>query len=143
MNSCVICDALSRADAVPGGPLEVGELVQVYHSSPPEGATIYPGHLMVVPHRHADDFAALTPDEPASVGRAITRWSRALKDLGATRVYVATIGHVVAHLHVHLVPRWVETPAEVRWHEVDEWPGGRRVNYAELEIFVEALRAVG
>lgn len=47
MNSCVVCDAVTGAVRVPGGPLEVGELVQVYHASPPEGATVCPGHLMV------------------------------------------------------------------------------------------------
>lgn len=143
MNSCVVCDAITGAVTLPGGPLEVDEFVQVYHASSPDHASVYPGYLLVAPLRHADDFAALTPDEAASVGRAITRWSRALRDVGATRVYVAAIGHGVAHLHVHVVPRWAETPAEVRWHEVDEWPGGRRVNLAELEVFVESLRAVG
>ena len=55
-------------------------------------------------------------------------------------VYVATIGHSVEHLHVHLLPRWPETPPEVPWHSVDDWSGARRVTFNEAATFVAQLK---
>ena len=71
----------------------------------------------------------------------MSRLSKALQRLGARRVYVAVIGHDVPHLHVHLIPRWPETPADVSWLAVDEWPGARRGSFEEAAEFVGNLRA--
>ena len=108
---------------MPGGNLLEGGLVIVFHTPPLSGGTSYLGHLLVTPRRHCPDFAGLERHEAEAVGAAIAAGSAALKALGAERVYVATIGHGVDHLHVHLLPRWPGTPVEVPWHAVDEWEG--------------------
>lgn len=136
---CLVCRQLRGAVEVPGGLVDAG-LVAIFHRPPSEETLPYAGHLLVCPRRHAADFAALTSEEAAAVGAAISVASRALKDLGAARVYVATVGHHVDHLHVHLLPRWPETPDEVPWHAVDDWNGARRVTPAEIEELVAGLR---
>lgn len=92
--------------------------------------------------RHAPDYADLHVDEAASVGREIARWSRALKGIGAERVYVAVVGHGVPHLHVNLLPRWPGTPDEIPWYSIDDWAGANRVSFAEAGTLAERLRTL-
>lgn len=77
---------------------------------------LYPynnGHLMVVPNRHIATLAATTVEEQAEVMRLTRHAEIALTE--AYRPQGLNIGinlgrpagaGVVAHLHVHLVPRW-------------------------------------
>jgi histidine triad (HIT) family protein len=139
VGACPICDQLSGATPVPGGLLEADHTTAVYHVPPVAGPT-YLGHLLVVPRRHIADLAGLDTDEAAAIGVAASRWSAVLQRAGATRVYLATIGHAVDHLHVHLLARWPETPDEVAWHAVDEWPGARRGEAAAVEQHVTELQ---
>jgi len=98
---------------VPGGSRPNGELSITFHIPPKDDGLSYLGHLFVTFTRHVRDFAGLEPEEAAAVGVDIARWSAALKVAGATRVYTATIGRGCDHLHVHLLPRWPDTPIDV------------------------------
>jgi histidine triad (HIT) family protein len=138
---CLVCGEVGGDIPVPGGPLEQSEQVCVFHSPIVEPATdVFAGYLFVAPRRHAPGFADLTDAEAVSMGRALTRWSRALERAGAEQVYVLQIGHRVRHLHVHLVPRWPGTPEDVAWTSVDEWPGARRGDLALATDVVRQLR---
>ena len=140
MEECLICQEIAGTVAVPGGQLPTSPEVAAIHVPPLNAESVYLGYLMVCPRRHAEDFAALSSEEAAAVGVEIGRWSQALRGAGAERVYVAVVGHHVAHLHVHLLPRWPETPADVAWHAVDEWPGARRGGFEEAASFAIQLR---
>jgi diadenosine tetraphosphate (Ap4A) HIT family hydrolase len=96
---------------------------------------------MVGPRRHVADWSDLDDQEAADLGVEVARWVRALKTLGPRRVYTATIGHGVAHLHVHLLARWPGTPEDVNWHQIDSYPKARRADFAELCELVDELRA--
>jgi diadenosine tetraphosphate (Ap4A) HIT family hydrolase len=74
--------------------------VIVFHVPAQDDGLTYLGHLLVTLKRHVIDFAGLLYDEAAVIGVEIARWSSALKRAGAQRVYTATIGHGVDHLHV-------------------------------------------
>jgi histidine triad (HIT) family protein len=142
LDTCLICSEQAGEVDVPGGNLLDEEGVVVFHVPPAPAGTSYLGHLLVTPRRHCPDFAGLDRAEAEVVGAAIASYSAALKGLGAERVYVATVGHNIDHLHVHLLPRWPGTPAEVAWHAVDEWPGARRGAAAEIESMTAAVRAL-
>ena len=111
-----------------------------FHAPAGSGGTAYLGHLLVTPRRHCPDFAGLDRREAEAVGAAMAICSAVLKKLGAGRVYVASIGHRVDHLHVHLLPRWPGTPDEVPWHAVDEWDRARRGGASEIASVVASLR---
>ncbi len=70
------------------------------------------GHLLVLPRRHVTELWSASSDEAAALGRATARMARLLRDrLAPDGVTVrqnngAASGQRIAHLHVHLVPRW-------------------------------------
>ena len=85
-----------------------------------EGALVmlnrYPyssGHLMVAPHRHVGDFAALDHGEAAELHRLAGQGMAALAAVFAPQGYnvgwnlgrIAGAG-IVDHVHLHVVPRW-------------------------------------
>ena len=139
--SCLVCKEHLGEVPVPGGLRIVEPGVITFHVPPEKDELIYLGHLLVTPQRHVADFSGLEDAEAGAVGIEIMRWSAALKEAGAERVYTATIGHGVAHLHVHLLPRWAGTPKNVPWHSIDDWPGANRVDFDAAAIFFENLRS--
>ena len=140
--NCLVCREHRREVSVPGDHLVATDDVVAFHLPPwpPPAEDVYLGYLMVTSRRHVADFAGLTDREAAAIGQWITRLSRSLKALGAERVYLAVVGHGVPHLHVHLVPRWPETPEHVSWFDVDEWDGARRGDFAAAAQIAQQLR---
>src|ERR1700683_1158454 len=139
MSVCLVCREISGEVDVPGGPIQSTESALAVHIPPLDGGDVFLGHLLVVPRRHVAGFAGLTEQEAADIGVLMSHCSRALENLGAERVYVATIGHGADHLHVHLLPRWPNTPEEVPWHSVDDWAGARRAEFSRAASFVAEL----
>jgi histidine triad (HIT) family protein len=129
---CLVCQEQALQVPVPGDLLVSTDSVVAFHLPPwpPPAEDVYLGYLMITSRRHVPGFAELSDEESAEVGQWISRLSRALKALGAERVYVAVVGHGVSHLHVHLIPRWPETPEDVSWLHVDDWKGARRGDVA-------------
>src|SRR3954447_11403725 len=122
--SCVVCQEVDGSIPAPGGFLHDDAGSVGFHAPPvPGNPQPYLGHLMVVPRRHVGSWSGLDDAEAASVSTGIRELTRLLESAGAPRVYVAVIGTHADHLHVHLLPRWPDTPAEVPWHAVDDWTG--------------------
>jgi histidine triad (HIT) family protein len=119
---------------MPGGLLWNDGLAAAFHVPPlSDQGDPYLGHLLVVTRRHAAGLADLSGDEGASVGRGAALLSRALVAIGgATWVHAGVVGTHVPHFHLHLVPRYADTPEDVPWHEVDEWEGARHGNAEEI-----------
>lgn len=138
-DGCLICREQRGEVEVPGGLLDDGAVI-TFHRPTFEEEAVFAGHLLVTPKRHALDFAALTVDESAAMGIAIAKYSRLLKQLGAERVYVAVVGHQSDHLHVHLLPRWPGTPADIPWHSIDDWDGARRATREDIEELIANMR---
>lgn len=66
------------------------------------------GHTLVIVKHHREDFSALTSDEASHLGKVCVRVTKALQACGIPKVYVATLGEEIQHVHCHLVPRYGE-----------------------------------
>lgn len=104
---CIFCDAFKSADA---------ELTVFRGSHAFVILNLYPynnGHLMVVPNRHLNALALLTPDEQHEMMALTTLSEMALTEVfhpqginvGINLGKAAGAG-IEHHLHIHLVPRW-------------------------------------
>jgi histidine triad (HIT) family protein len=142
--SCLVCREVRGEVAIPGGFLRDDDRILAFHVPPLEeigNPSPYLGHLMVVTKRHVARLGDLTDEEAAAVGRAAAALAGALPAAGADWVYAAVIGTGTPHFHLHLVPRYPETPRDLAWYATDEWDDARRGGAAEIEAFVEPLRA--
>ena len=138
---CLICREHDGRVPIPGGHLIADEHVIAFHLPPmPKALEPYLGYLFVTSRRHVPSFAELDSDEAAAMGVAISKLSAVLKAEGADPVYLAGIGHAVPHLHIHLIPRWPETPIEISWINVDQWEGARRGNFEVVKEWTIRLR---
>ena len=138
MESCLFCD-VQRSQ--PSATVVYEDtLAYVYH--PTDDAPGYLGYLILIPGRHAPDYASLTSEEAQAIGLLTTRISRALKACaGAEKVYVVFYGEVTPHLHIHLTARYPDTPPEyLRWN-VEAWPGAPRGDAEAIAAICQKLRA--
>jgi len=113
--TCRTC-AIIRGDE-PGGP---GGLIYgdqywgVEHAIEPIPMV---GWLVLRPWRHVEAFADLTPEEATSFGPAVHRITKAMEEvLHPAKIYLSLYAEATgfAHLHVHLIPRFPDTPKDRR-----------------------------
>jgi len=71
-----------------------------------------PGHLLVIPKRHASDLAGLDPEDGAHMFRVAQRLAAALRasaiELEGINLFLAdgeVAGQEVFHAHLHVLPR--------------------------------------
>jgi diadenosine tetraphosphate (Ap4A) HIT family hydrolase len=55
-------------------------------------------------------------------------------------IYAFVLGHGVAHLHVHLLPRYPGTPSEYWGVRVDEWPGASQGDAERINTLCDQIR---
>ena len=108
IDNCIICKLLS-------GELEVSmvhqdDLCSAFMDIQP----VNPGHVLVVPNRHATYLADLKEDEGAQMFRVAQRLTAALRESGikceGVNFFLAdgeVAGQEVFHVHLHILPRHV------------------------------------
>ena len=140
---CFVCQKHRGEILLPGGAIYEDDLVYAGHAQIPEGqATAYLGYLMVEPKRHVAGLADLTDAEAQAIGLMVTRLSRALKACtAAEHIYLFVLGHHVAHLHIHVVPRYPGAPRQYWGIHVDEWPEAPHGGPNEIADLCAQLRA--
>ena len=107
-DDCIICKLLS-------GELEVSMVFQEdCCSALMDIQPVNPGHVLVVPNRHAPDLASLREEEGAQIFRVAHRLATVLRS-GVVRCegvnfFLAdgeAAGQEVFHVHLHVFPRYV------------------------------------
>lgn len=114
--TCPLCDALSTRAALASNEWAVAFL---------DAFPVSPGHALLVSRRHVAGLFDLSPDEQAGLWALLGPTRDALLgDHAPTGFNVgvnvgAVAGQTVAHVHVHLIPRYDGDVADprggVRW----------------------------
>jgi len=110
--SCTACAIGAGARALPGGILhrEGGFVLHALAEASP-----IPGWLVLTSERHARAWYDLDDGELAALGPLAARVMAAQRSvLSADHVYAFAIGDLLHHFHLHLVPRYADTPERLR-----------------------------
>ncbi len=107
--SCRMCAEVAGQVTTPGGVVYRNEWWEVAHHPGPQTD---PGELIVKLRRHAESLAALAPAEAAALGPVLRAAVAAVERvIRPERVYVASYGERLRHLHFFLLPRMASLPA--------------------------------
>ena len=139
MNDCFICNKHKDLSPCGGIILEKGGLVlSHFPDSPTERAT--KGHLLIEPWRHITDLSEMNDAEASALGNLIRNGVDGIKKLGAEHVYLFRINDMVAHLHIHLVPRYPGTPKEFWGRKIMDWPERNAIGELEIQSVAHKLK---
>lgn len=139
---CFVCQKHELGDRAEGGVLLEDGLVYVGHVHTLRGPTAYRGHLVVEPRRHVSGIGDLDVSEASALGEACSRVARLLQDVGgAEHVYMYAVGDDMPHLHVHLVPRYPNTPRDHWGPGVTRWAQAPRVDPEAMRVLVSDFRS--
>jgi diadenosine tetraphosphate (Ap4A) HIT family hydrolase len=135
--SCIACDVVRGARPTPGGILlrEGGFALHALAEPSP-----LRGWLVLTSERHARAWPDLDAGALAALGPLAARVMAAQRAvLGAEHVYAFSIGDAVRHFHLHLVPRYADTPERLRGRRCFEGRPEDMLASAEIERAASAL----
>jgi diadenosine tetraphosphate (Ap4A) HIT family hydrolase len=136
--TCPACDLLAGQRSPPGGVVWRGDGLALHAL---DGPSPLAGWLVLSAERHCRAWYDLDAGVAAALGPVAQRVMRAQREvLGAEHVYAFAIGDVLHHFHLHLVPRYPETPAHLRGRGCFE---GTAEEMLPAERLAEAARRVG
>jgi diadenosine tetraphosphate (Ap4A) HIT family hydrolase len=105
---------------------------------------VNPGHLLVIPNKHASSIDDVPEDVCARMFIVGRRMARALRQSGLRCEGVnllladgAAAGQDVFHSHLHVIPRFQGNPGSVRMHADFKAPASRD----ELDVHAEIIRS--
>ncbi|MEJ2208043.1 MAG: HIT family protein [Anaerolineae bacterium] len=100
---CLSCELLAGRRPVPGGTIWEDDFWRLESAVSP---VVWSGFLILKLKRHCEHLAELTPAEAAALGPAIRASCAALaRVLAPAKIYVASFGDGVRHIHFWLLPR--------------------------------------
>jgi diadenosine tetraphosphate (Ap4A) HIT family hydrolase len=136
--SCIACDIV-RGTRGPAGGILLRRAGFVLHAV--LDPTPLRGWLVLTSERHARGWYDLVDAELAALGPLGAQVMAAQRAaLGAEHVYAFAIGDAVKHFHLHLVPRYADTPERLRGRRCFEGRAEDALPDAEVE---RAAREVG
>lgn len=105
--SCIFCEIVARR--APGSFVCEDEVCAAFMDIMP----VNPGHVLVVPRRHAANLAGLDPQDGAQLFRMAQKIALSLPQTGIRCEGVnffladgAAAGQEVFHVHLHVIPRF-------------------------------------
>lgn len=116
MIECPFCTRIARAKIIVGN-----ELAAAIKDAYP----VSPGHILIVPRRHIENFLDMTMEEQAAVWALVDPVRRIVEKNRLPDGYNIGVnvgeaaGQTIAHAHLHVIPRYsgdVEDPrGGIRW----------------------------
>jgi diadenosine tetraphosphate (Ap4A) HIT family hydrolase len=113
VDGCYSCELEIAAALEPSERVMVTDYWRVAHAFD----TSLPGWLVAVPRRHLLSLDELEPEEATELGPLLTDLTRGLRQVtGCVKTYVMLLAEAEGyeHLHIHVVPRMSDQPAEER-----------------------------
>jgi histidine triad (HIT) family protein len=105
-------------------------------------ASPVPGWVVISSERHARAWYELDDDVARELGSFARRVMRAQREvLGAEHAYAFAMGDVLRHFHLHLVPRFPDTPRHLWGRSVFDAPPADHRPAEALEAAAQALAA--
>jgi len=98
------------------------------------------GYIRVITQKHIKEFSELSDEEAVTLSLTVKKIEKAMiKLLNPDKINIASLGNMVPHLHIHIIPRYINDP----W-----WPGAtfcdkkREFNYPpfDKEKYKEEIR---
>ncbi len=132
MNDCIFCKIIAKE--IPAEIVYENGDVLVFVDIKPNN----PGHVLVMPKAHADDFATASEASIQAVAVMAQRMGKVIMQaLGAPGFNIGVnngraAGQVVDHLHMHVIPRFEGDGLE-HWH-------GKPYKEGEIEEVGQKLR---
>jgi diadenosine tetraphosphate (Ap4A) HIT family hydrolase len=98
------------------------------------------GWVVLTSERHARAWPDLDPPALAALGPLVARVMAAQRSvLGAEHAYAFSIGDAVRHFHLHLVPRFADTPERLRGRRCFEGRPEDRLAEGDVAAAAEAV----
>jgi diadenosine tetraphosphate (Ap4A) HIT family hydrolase len=135
--SCIGCEIVGGHRSTAGGILlrEGGFALHALADRSP-----LRGWVVLTSERHARAWPDLEPHALAALGPLAARVMSAQRTvLGAEHVYAFSIGDAVPHFHLHLVPRYADTPERLRGRRCFDARPEDLLPEAEIESAVRKL----
>lgn len=115
------------------------------------------GWMMLVARAHRSGLDAMSADEAAEVGVAMSAIAAAVREVtGCERTYALTFNEAVPHLHLHVIPRHAADASTTSWALADRYratmrkeaapapaEAAERVARAVADAALPALAALG
>ncbi len=74
-----------------------------------------PGYVRVITQKHVKEFSDLSDEEAVNLTMLVKKIEKIIiETLNPDKVNIASLGNMVPHMHVHIIPRFKNDP----W-----WPG--------------------
>ncbi len=133
MNDCLFCKIVRKE--IPAAVVYENGLTMAFLDI----KGINPGHTLVVPKDHFDDFASTPPERLGDIAAVAQKVAKAaMRALGAPAFNIgvnngAEAGQVIGHMHLHVMPRFKGDGHE-HWH-------GKPYAEGEMETVAEKLKA--
>jgi histidine triad (HIT) family protein len=107
LDGCRFCDILQGRSTAGPRAFDDGRFAVIMGRHQPTG----PGYSLIIPYAHVPDLHALPDSECGPVLQLVRRVSIAVQqtfDVSGTTVLLnnGPPGQSVAHLHIHVIPRW-------------------------------------
>ncbi|KMK74967.1 HIT family protein [Alkalihalobacillus pseudalcaliphilus] len=142
MGDCFICNKHQGRITTASMSVYEDDFVYVGHIDR-NGQPNYLGHMMIDLKRHVPSLADMSEEEAEVFGVTLMRVSKALKEVAkAEHIYTFVAGDAVPHLHMHIVPRYPNTPRKY-WgaSEVYQWEEAPIVGEEEVAVFCDRMKA--
>ncbi len=136
---CLGCAIVSGAHRPVGGLLARAPGLVLHGVAAPSPV---PGWVVISSERHIRALYDLEETAARELGPFAARVMRAQRQaLGAEHAYAFAIGDVLRHFHLHLVPRFPDTPSHLWGRAVFDAPPAEHRSPQELEAAARTLAA--